>query len=161
MCLGLTLACTIQQSSDALLCRSIPLGVRYLCIFISTPDIRVPLLSDCPNAPCRNFIKFLPPTNEVVERQCFHRCLSVILSLCDHYPWCIGTWVHPPPLWYWAWDLNHLLSRSQTWYLPAPAPATEIWWSSLKIDLNVFTWGPINPPSNQWWPPKNVRLSSG
>ena len=54
MCLGQTVACTIQKSSDALHCRTIPLVVRYLRIFISTCGIRAPSLSDCPNSPCRD-----------------------------------------------------------------------------------------------------------
>ena len=36
---------------------------------------------------------FLKPANEVAERLCFYRCLSIILlggSTCDHYPWCTG-----------------------------------------------------------------------
>ena len=56
---------------------------------------------------------------------CLPFCSGGRGSPCDHYPWCIGTWVP---------DMGLLTLTS-----------TEIWWSSLETCSNLFIWGPTPP----------------
>ena len=91
------------------------------------------------NLDIRPSLSYLPPTNEVAGRECFHRCLSVsvhwgswvslvpypfpggVISGCGFGLWSIP-WILPPrpypqpPPWVWAWRP-----------LPQPDPSTSPW----------------------------------
>ena len=70
--------------------------------------------------------------------------VSVILFRgvpCDHYPWYIGP---------------HCTGNPPGPYPMYRAPASDIWWESLKTYSNLYTSGP--PSANIWWLLKHVWL---
>ena len=96
---------------------------------------------------------FLKPANEVAERLCFYRCLSIILLGGIHmWPLPMMHWTslyRPTPL-YGPQLCPHPVQD------PGPSPpASDIWWSRLDICSNLCTWRP------HCTSPQPVMASSG
>ena len=92
-------------------------------------------------------------------------------SSCDHYPWCIGTWVPPSPLDNRRGDLPPP---------PPPPPALQTWGPTLPVPcylhqvvitgdmFKLVQWRTCPPPPPHstgtdihWWPLKHVWLERG